>query len=535
MRKRGKNVKFNHRVAKRAAVRYNGNMQTVQLTVGLDTPQTQLKELAAKKLGIRPGAVRTFVLLRRSVDARHRDALKLVYSVGISTEVESVPCFQPPQAGALPHRPIVVGFGPGGMLCALVLAEAGLRPIVLERGDRVENRSRLVNSFWQGAPLDPECNVQFGEGGAGAFSDGKLNTGTGDKLSQRYVLETFVRYGAPEAILYDSKPHVGTDRLVQVVRGIRERILSLGGEIHFREGVQDVLPSADGVEVRTSCATYHTAHLVLAIGHSARDTYQMLSHRGFAMEAKPFSVGVRCEHRQKAVSRALYGAFADHPALGPADYKLVQHTPFGGVYSFCMCPGGVVVASSSEPGTVVTNGMSYSARDGVNANAALLVGVGPEDYGSDLFDGVRFQLQLEQKAFALGGEDYKAPCQCLGDFLAGHPTHAFGSVLPTYQPGVRFARLDEGLPTNVRDALRAAFAGFGRKIKGFDAPDTLLTGYETRSSSPLRILRNEQYRSLTSPHVYPCGEGCGYAGGIMSAATDGIHVACQIIQESTAK
>lgn len=494
------------------------------LTLNLSADPRELRALACRRLGWREKDVRTFVVLRRSIDAR-RHPVRYVYAVGLSKAVEAVPCYAPPVGTPLALRPVVVGFGPAGMLCALSLAESGLRPIVLERGDDVDVRTAKVRAFWEGGRLDARCNVQFGEGGAGAFSDGKLNTGTGDKEMQRYVLETFVRYGAPRDILIDAKPHVGTDKLADVVKGIRGRILALGGEVHLGEQVEDVVPIEGGVRLVTAKGAYDTRHAVLAIGHSARDTYRTLFARGYAMESKAFAVGVRVEHLQADISRALYGADWQNPLLPPADYRLVSHTPYGGVYTFCMCPGGYVVASSSEEGTVVTNGMSYSDRAGVNANAAVLVGVTPDMLGEDVFAGAILQAEMERTAYRLGGGDYRAPVQLLGDFVKGRDSTAFGRVAPTYRPGVSFARLDEHLPFDLAPAMRAAFADFGTKIKGYDAADAVLTGFETRSSAPVRILRGEDFAALGNPYVYPCGEGCGYAGGIMSAATDGLKVA----------
>lgn len=503
------------------------------LCVSLDTTPQQLRTLAMAKAGYRAHEVRTFVVLRRSVDARKKP-VRWVYTVGLSREVEQVPCYAPVPRAPLPMRPVVVGFGPAGMFCAYALAQAGLRPLVLERGYDVDTRTQRVQRFWREGVLDPQCNVQFGEGGAGAFSDGKLTTGTGDKPMQRYVLQTFVQFGADERILYDAKPHVGTDRLVDIVRGMRTQIQEWGGEIVFGRPLVDIVPIAGGVRLVTPDACYETAHAVLAIGHSARDTYRMLYDRGYTMQPKPFAVGVRIEHSQASISRALYGPSADHPALGPADYRLVAHTPYGGVYTFCMCPGGYVVASSAEPDTVVTNGMSYAARDGDNANAAMLVGVGPQDFGEGVFDGVTLQQNMERQAYRLGGGGYYAPCQLLGDFIAGRDSTAFGRVRPTYRPGVNFARLDTALPYRVADAMRLGVQAFGRQIEGYDTPDSVLTGFETRSSAPLRVVRTEAYRSPDNPYVFPCGEGCGYAGGIMSAATDGLHVADCILRESTA-
>ncbi len=498
----------------------------------LGTSLDKVKALAAKRLGWSVAAVQSMVLMRRAVDARKKGDIHLVYSVALSKRVgDTIPLYTPAVCAPTDYRPIVVGFGPAGMMCALVLAQAGLRPIVLERGLDVDTRTRKVQEFWQSGRLDPTCNVQFGEGGAGAFSDGKLATGTGNKEWQRYVLATFVRYGAPQEIMYDAKPHVGTDRLASVVKGIRQEIIARGGEVHWGVTVQDVREQNGLVTLRTTRGDLTTKHAVLAIGHSARDTYTALHTAGLVLENKPFAVGVRIEHLQADISRALYGKQADHPALGPADYKLVCHTPYGGVYSFCMCPGGHVVASSAEENTVVTNGMSYSRRDGTNANAALLVGVDQQDYGTELFDGVRYQQQLERLAYTQGGGGYLAPCQRWQDFERGTQSLSWGKVQPTYRPGVTAARLDQGLAPRLVNAMRWAMPAFAKQIVGYDDPDALLTGYETRSSSPVRIVRDpDRLSAVGFEGIYPCGEGCGYAGGIMSAATDGIRVAERIMQ-----
>ena len=433
-----------------------------------------------------------------------------------------------PYVGAGEYRPVIVGFGPAGIFAAYVMALGGLRPIVLERGLPIEERVKGVEALWERGQLSPNANAEYGEGGAGAFSDGKLNSGIKDKELVEFVLSTFVACGAPEEIAYKSKPHIGTDKLRGVVRALRERIKELGGEVRFSATVRDVTFAGNTVVV-TADEEYRTDCLVLAIGHSARDTYEMLLSRGFCMQSKPFAVGVRIEQAQEDINFAMYGR-RDDPRLPAADYKVVTHTAAGGVYSFCMCPGGYVVCASSEEGGVVTNGMSYHARDGKNANAALLVGVDREDFGEGVLDGVRYQRALEKEAFIRGGGAYKAPCQKVGDFLAGRVGSLEGRVRPTYRPGVTPCDLTKVLPERISTALKLGLTDLNKRIAGFASDDCLLTGVETRSSSPVRVLRGEDYRSLTHPAVYPCGEGCGYAGGIMSAAVDGIKVALSIIR-----
>lgn len=494
------------------------------IVIGLDD-EARLKEIAAKAAGLKISEVAAFHIVKRSVDARHKDNIKLVFTVDIGDIDKPQEIYKiKPINAPFEYPPIVVGFGPAGMFAADALAETGACPIVLERGESYDARQKRVNLFWQKGYLDTESNVQFGEGGAGAFSDGKLNTGTSDAERQFYVLNKLVAYGAPENILYDGKPHIGTDKLGEVVIALRKNIERLGGEVKFNSCVQDIIPEKDGVRILAD-KEYFTRHLIIAVGHSARDTFRMLDRRGFAMQAKPFAVGVRIEHLQKDIDRAMFGSFAGHAALGAADYKLVRHTASGGVYSFCMCPGGSVIASSCEKDTVVTNGMSISRRDGVNANAAILSGVTAADYGEELFDGMEYQEKLERAAFQAGGGNYYAPCQLLGDYVKGRSSNAFGKILPTYLPGTRFYRLDRLLGERIGKAFGEALVHFGRIIEGYSIPDAVLTGVETRSSSPLRVLRGEDRKSISSPYVYPAGEGCGYAGGIMSAAVDGLLTA----------
>ncbi|MGN0479040.1 MAG: NAD(P)/FAD-dependent oxidoreductase [Hominenteromicrobium sp.] len=514
-----------------------------------------LRAAAAKKLRLEPSKLRSVALVKKSVDARRKNDVKFIVTVDVQIEGSEDKClarlrdgkirkapdraYVMPQAGRLRCRPVVVGFGPAGMFAGLLLARAGLCPIVIERGEAVENRQRSVAAFWKNRALDPESNVQFGEGGAGTFSDGKLNTGTKDERIF-FVLQTLVEHGAPEEILFEAKPHVGTDRLPQTVRAIREEIIRLGGEVRFNTKMTDLLVrdgAVRGVTVQSgiSAERIETEHVVLAVGHSARDTFEMLYGKScIPMEPKPFSVGARIEHRAETINRAQYGAFAENPHLGAADYKLNVHLENGrGVYTFCMCPGGYVVGAASEENSVVTNGMSEFARGGANSNAALLVGVTPEDFGSPHpLAGIAFQRAIERAAFAAGGGDYSAPCQRVGDFLEKHPTTQFGAVRPTYEPGVTPGSLYGVLPDFVCDSMAQGVHKMGRYLTGFDDPDALLTAPETRSSSPVRILRGERRECPTVRGLFPCGEGAGYAGGITSAAVDGLRCAEEILRQS---
>lgn len=433
-------------------------------------------------------------------------------------------------------RPVVVGFGPAGMFAGLLLAEAGCRPIILERGRCVEERVEDVRLFWKQGRLDPESNIQFGEGGAGTFSDGKLNSLIREKdTAGRFVLETFVRFGAPAEIRYKNKPHIGTDILRKIVKNIREYLLSKGAEIRFGSCLSGICVRQEGARSAVCGAKVRRADtesvldtdcIILAIGHSARDTFAMLRQQGIAMEKKAFSVGLRIEHPQADIDAAQYGPSVRlmRACSGPADYKLSHRAANGrGVYTFCMCPGGIVAAAASEPGGLVTNGMSNYDRAGRNANAAILVSVSPEDFpGDDVLGGVEFQRRLEHGAFALGGSSWKAPCQLAGDFLAGRETTSFGAVEPSFPNGCTPADLRCILPAEIYEALQESIPVFGKSIAGFDRADAVLTGCETRSSSPVRILRNDAGCSVSMEGLYPAGEGAGYAGGILSAAADGI-------------
>ncbi len=490
-------------------------------------------------------------IVKKSVDARKKESIQCIYTVdidGMKDEAKVVAkCkkdnitiakeehYIEPVHGetALSHRPIVIGAGPAGLFAALLLAEHGYQPILLERGQDVDTRTRDVEQFWQTGVLNTASNVQFGEGGAGTFSDGKLNSVIKD-IRCRKVLETFVRFGAPEEILYQAKPHIGTDRLKLVVKAMREAIIAAGGDVRFGAQVTDITVT-DG---KLSSVTLQTGELIatntaiLAIGHSARDTFYRLRDRQIQMEAKPFAIGVRIEHPQSMMNMAQYGMSEPYASLGAADYKVTYQAKNGrAVYSFCMCPGGKVVAAASEDGMVAVNGMSYLARDGENANSALVVNVTPDDFdGSDVLAGVEFQRKWERAAYTLTGS-YKAPVQLVGDFLNGKVSTAFSETQPSYRPGTVFCDLSLCLPGFVTESLREAIPAFGSKIKGFDREDAILTGIETRTSSPVRINRNEQYQSPSADGLYPCGEGAGYAGGIMSAAVDGIRIAEQVIQK----
>jgi len=555
-------------------------IRLTELKLPLEHADDALPKLIVQTLGIARDKLLDFTVFKRSFDARKANLIKVyILDVRLDPALESSllqkfalnphilpspdmayhPVGRAPSA--LPVRPVVVGFGPCGIFAALILAQMGFRPIVLERGKTVRQRTKDTWGLWRNGVLNPESNVQFGEGGAGTFSDGKLYSQIKDpRHLGRKVMNEFVQAGAPAEILFEAHPHIGTFKLVKVVENLREQIIALGGEIRFEQRVTDLLfdDTESGRQVRalsvldqTSGKTHELRadHVVLALGHSSRDTFAMLHQRGVAMEAKPFSIGFRIEHPQSVIDRARWGRHAGHPSLGAADYKLVHHAGNGrSVYSFCMCPGGTVVAATSEPGRVVTNGMSQYSRNERNANAGMVVGIDPRDFPRDAaafeatigsrmaatpdagatphpLAGIVLQRQLESHAYVLGGASYAAPGQLVGDFLAGRPSSQLGGVEPSYKPGVTLGDLSTALPAYAITALREALPVFGRKIKGFDMPDAVLTGVETRTSSPLKMPRGENLQSTNTRGLYPAGEGASYAGGILSAGVDGIRVA----------
>ena len=527
-------------------------IRITELALPLEHPPEALEAAIRQRLKLRTGEPLEFTVFKRSYDARQKNSeLKFIYTVDCTVADEAALLARhrdDRQIGPSPDtsyhpvttapagftkRPVVIGFGPCGIFAALILAQAGFRPIVLERGKGIRERTKDTWGLWRKSVLNAESNVQFGEGGAGTFSDGKLYSQIKDPRHYgRKVLQEFVKAGAPEEILYVSKPHIGTFRLASMVMKMRAEIIALGGEIRFQHHVTDLviedgrmrgLVLADGQQIEAE-------HVVLAVGHSARDVFRLLHRRGVHVEAKPFSIGFRIEHPQGLIDRARLGPYAGHPLLGAADYKLVHHAKNGrAVYSFCMCPGGTVVAATSEPQRVVTNGMSQYSRNERNANAGIVVGITPEDYpggtAAGPLAGIELQEALESRAYVLGGSNYQAPAQLVGDFIAGKPSTGPGSVEPSYKPGVLWGDLAPSLPAYAIEAIREALPAFERQIPGFAMADAVLTGVETRTSAPLRVTRGADYQSLNTRGLYPAGEGAGYAGGILSAGVDGIRVA----------
>ncbi|GAA4011637.1 NAD(P)/FAD-dependent oxidoreductase [Actimicrobium antarcticum] len=532
-------------------------LRLTDVQLPLDHVETALPDAIIARLGITAAELISFTIFKRSYDARKKNAILMIYSLDVVVSDEAdvlkrvggnrlvMPApdtgyhFVATAPAHLRSRPLVIGTGPCGLFAGLILAQMGFKPIILERGKSVRERTKDTFGLWRKRELHPESNVQFGEGGAGTFSDGKLYSQIKDpKHYGRKVLVEFVKAGAPPEIMYVSKPHIGTFRLVKMVEEMRATIEGLGGEFRFQSRVDDLLIEkgqvrgltlSDGTELLSD-------HIVLAIGHSARDTFEMLHRRGVYIEAKPFSVGFRIEHPQSVIDRSRLGPNAGHPVLGAADYKLVHHASNGrSVYSFCMCPGGTVVAAASEPGRVVTNGMSQYSRNERNANSGIVVGITPADYPGGPLAGLEFQRQWESRAYELGGCNYSAPGQLVGDFIADRPSVELGAVTPSYTPGVQLGDLNTALPRYAIDAIREALPEFDKQIHGFAMQDAVLTGVETRTSSPIRINRNDDCQSLNTIGLFPAGEGAGYAGGILSAAVDGIKVAEAVALSMMAK
>jgi len=522
-------------------------LRITELKLPLDHTESAIKTAILNRLGIPAVELLSYTVFRQGHDARKRNDISLVYTLDVELKNEAgllarksedphlslTPDtsyrFVTQAPAKLADRPIVIGTGPCGLFVGLILAQMGFKPIILERGKEVRERTKDTFGLWRKSIFNPESNVQFGEGGAGTFSDGKLYTQIKDPNHYgRKVLTEFVKAGAPEEILRVSKPHIGTFRLVSMVEQIRATIESLGGEIRFQSRVDQLNITQGRVTgvILANGETLSSQYVVLAVGHSARDTFKMLYEQGVYIEAKPFSIGFRIEHPQSLIDQCRFGNNAGHPLLGAADYKLVHHCKNGrAVYSFCMCPGGTVVAATSEAGHVVTNGMSQYSRNERNANSGIVVGITPDDYPGHPLAGIDLQRQLEQRAFKLGGETYQAPGQLVGDFLANRPSSVLGSVQPSYTPGVHLGDLSTALPEYAITAIREALPAFDKKIKGFAMADAVLTGVETRTSSPIRIKRDEFFQSINTRGLYPAGEGAGYAGGILSAAVDGIKVA----------
>jgi len=526
-------------------------IRLTEIKLPLNHAPEDLTTAITTKLKISAEQMASFVMFKRGYDARNKRNIQLIYTLDITltdsdltndllvqfesdNHVKSTPDTSYKYVGEAPEdlteRPVVIGFGPCGLLAALTLAQMGFKPIIIERGNEVRQRTKDTFGFWRQRKLNTESNVQFGEGGAGTFSDGKLYSQVKDPNHYgRKVMTEFVKAGAPDEILFVSKPHIGTYKLVTMVEKMRAEIIELGGEVRFATRVDDLHITDSKVTGVTlnSGETLKTSHVILAVGHSARDTFQMIHDKGVYVEAKPFSIGFRIEHKQSTIDQARFGDNAGNEILGAADYKLVHHCKNGrSVYSFCMCPGGTVVAAASEEGRVVTNGMSQYSRNERNANSAIVVGIDPKrDYPNHPLAGIDLQRQLETLAFELGGKNYNAPAQTIGDFLKGKPNSELGDVNPSYTPGITLTDLSKALPDFAVDAIREAIPAFNKKIQGFSSDDGLLTGVETRTSSPISIKRNKDFQSINTKGLFPAGEGAGYAGGILSAGIDGIKVA----------
>ncbi|WP_373897510.1 NAD(P)/FAD-dependent oxidoreductase [Haloimpatiens sp. FM7315] len=517
----------------------------------IDEDMEMIKVKTLRKIKMKEKDISEFKILRESIDARKKDNIKFNYTVEVSALNESKiinrlrdrdvllekPCYEDEFIYGnkkMEHRPVIVGMGPAGMFAGLFMAEKGYRPIIIERGEKVEDRTRTIEKFWKTGELDLNSNVQFGEGGAGTFSDGKLTTRIKDTRCD-YILHKMVEYGAPKEIIYKGKPHIGTDILKIVVKNIRNKIIELGGKIRFKSILEDIIVKENKLKsIVVNGEEIPCEALILAIGHSSRDTYKMLYDRQIFMSPKAFAIGVRVEHPQDMININQYGKFANHPRLKAADYRLSYTSKNTGrsVYSFCMCPGGEVVAAASEEGRLVTNGMSYFKRDKENANSAIVVSVNPKDFKDNSpLSGMEYQRHYEELAYKVGGKSYRAPIQLMGDFIKDRKSNRLGKVIPSYKPGYEFSNIKDCLPNYVVDTLREGFLNFNNKIKGFAYEDALLTGIETRTSAPIRIDRNEKLQSISAEGLYPAGEGAGYAGGIVSAAVDGIKVAENIMKE----